>query len=67
MNLQSQNLTTAEKKMAYVMGYDADSPTLVEKLIMRWGVFVAMRHIQANKIPLQVIIRSVSDTEEVKV
>jgi hypothetical protein len=67
MNLQSQNLTTAEKKMAYVMGYDADSPTLVEKLIMRWRVFVAMRHIQANKIPLQVIIRSVKDTEEVNV
>ena len=53
--------------MAYVMGYDADSPTLVEKLIMRWRVFVAMRHIQANKIPLQVIIRSVKDAEEVKV
>ena len=52
--------------MAYVMGYDIDGPTLIEKLIMRWRVFVALRHIQTNKIPLQVILRTVSDHEEVK-
>jgi len=66
MNQQSENLTTEEKKMAYVMGYDADSPTLIEKLIMRWYAFRAMRHIQTNKIPLQVIIRNVTEQEEVK-
>ena len=66
MNSQPENLTDAEKKMAYVMGYDVDSPTLVEKLIMRWRVFMAFRHIQSNKIPLQVFLRTVSDHEEVK-
>ena len=66
MNSQTQNLTNGEKKMAYVMGYDVDSPTLVEKLIMRWNLFRAMRHIQANKIPLRVIIRNMADQEEVK-
>ena len=66
MNTQTENLTNAEKKMAYVMGYDVDSPTLVEKLIMRWHAFVALRHIRSNKIPLQVFLRSVSDRDEVK-
>ena len=66
MNSQTQNLTNGEKKMAYVMGYDVDSPTLVEKLIMRWNLFRAMRHIQANKIPLRVIIRNMAAQEEVK-
>ena len=66
MNQQAANLTNTEKKMAYVMGYDVDSPTLVEKLIMRWHAFRAMRHIQSNKIPLQVIIRTVTEHEEVK-
>jgi len=66
MSTQAEKLTDGEKKMAYVMGYDVDSPTLVEKLIMRWHVFVALRHIRLNKIPLQVILRSVSDHDEVK-
>ena len=66
MNDQPEKLTDAEKKMAYIMGYDADSPTLIEKLIMRWHVFVALRHIRLNKISLRVFLRSVSDHDEVK-
>jgi hypothetical protein len=62
----SENLSTAEQKMAYVLGYDVDRPTLVEKLIIRWRVFMAFRHIRANKIPLQVILRTMNDNEEVK-
>ena len=66
MSAQTVKLTDEEKKMAYVMGYDVDGVTLVEKLIMHWRAFVALRRIHANKIPLQVILRSVSDQEEVK-
>jgi hypothetical protein len=66
VSTESQNLTDGEKKMAYVMGYDVDNPTLIEKLIMRWNLFRAMRHIQANKIPLRVIIRNMAEQEEVK-
>ena len=66
MSTQAKNLTDEEKKMAYVMGYDVDGVTLVEKLIMHWRAFVALRRIQSNKIPLQVFLRSVSDQDEVK-
>jgi len=49
--------------MAYVMGYDFEGPTLVEKLITQWRVFMAYRHIHANKIPLQVFLHTVSDQD----
>ena len=67
MNEQSENLSIAEKKMAYVMGYDVDGPCLVERLIMHWQVFMAYRHIHANKIPMQVFLRSVGEPEQAKV
>jgi hypothetical protein len=72
MNSEAENsenaekLSTAEQKVAYVLGYDIDHPTLVERLIMRWRVFMAFRHIRANKIPLQVILHTVNDNEEVE-
>lgn len=66
MKSESESLTNEEKKIAYVMGYDVDGPTLVEKLIMRWRAFVALRHIQLKKIPLQVFLRSVTDNKEAK-
>ena len=66
MITQAEKLTDEEKKVAYVMGYDVDGVTLVEKLIMRWHAFVALRRIQSNKIPLRVFLRSVSDHDEVE-
>jgi len=63
MNNQTDNLTIGEQKMAYVMGYDFEGPTLVEKLITQWRVFMAYRHIHANKIPLQVFLHTVSDQD----
>ena len=58
MNGQPENLSIAEKKMAYVMGYDVDGPCLVERLLTQWRVFMAYRHIHANHVPMQVFLRN---------
>jgi hypothetical protein len=64
VNDQSENLTTAEQKMAYIMGYDIEGPSLVERMINFWHVFRAYRHIHANNIPLQVFLRNVTEAEQ---
>ncbi|MEP6983976.1 MAG: hypothetical protein ABI970_00140 [Chloroflexota bacterium] len=66
MNDQSENLTNAEQKMAYVMGYDVERPNLAERLITYWHLFKAYRHIHANKIPLQVFLHHVAEPEKAK-
>jgi hypothetical protein len=66
MNEQPNNLTSAEQKMAYVMGYDVEGPSLVERLVTYWHIFKAYRHIHANKIPMQVFLHNVAESEQVK-
>ena len=65
MNDQSGSLTVTEQKMAYMMGYEFEGPSLVERLITHWRVFMAYRHIHANKIPMQVILHNVSEPEKI--
>ena len=64
MNEQSEDLTTEERKMAYVIGYDVEGMSLVERLVNFWRVFRAYRYIHANKIPLQVYLNKVNESEQ---
>jgi hypothetical protein len=66
MNDQPENLTSAEQKMAYIMGFDVEGPSLVERLITYWHIFRAYRHIRANKIPMQVFLRNIAEPEQAK-
>jgi hypothetical protein len=64
MNTQSENLTTKEQKMAFIMGYDVEGPSLVERIVSFWHVFKAYRYIHANNVPMQVILRNVAEAEQ---
>jgi hypothetical protein len=64
MNKPSEDLTTEERKMAYVMGYDVEGLSLVERLVNFWRVFRAYRYIHANKSPLQVYLHKVNEAEQ---
>lgn len=64
MPKQSEQLTDLEKKVAYVMGYDVEGPTLVEKLVARWQVYIALRRFRLGKTPLRVFFNAVKDGEQ---
>jgi hypothetical protein len=63
---QSEQLTDLEKKVAYVMGYDVDGPTLVEKLIARWQAYLALRRIHLSKTPIRVLLNVIKDGEQIE-
>ena len=66
MPKQSEQLTDLEKKVAYVMGYDVEGPTLVEKLIARWHAYVALRRIRLSKTPIRVLLNVIKDGEQIE-
>jgi len=52
--------------MAYIMGYDVEGPSLVERIVTYWRIFKAYRHIRANKIPMQVFLHNIAESEQAK-